>query len=81
MNVQDYITAIPTICHGQPVFRDAQGRPTRIMVYLALDLLGAGETPEQIIEAYPSLTKTAIQAAQHYAADLLKTRQYFPHAA
>ena len=39
------------------------------MVYLVLELLEAGETPEQIIKSYyRKLTKKHIQAALHYAA-------------
>jgi len=43
---------------------------TRIPVYLVLEKMGAGETPEQILAAYPQLTKDHITAALKYAADL-----------
>ena len=62
-----YISVHPNICHGQPCFTG-----TRIMVYLVLELLEAGETPEQILASYPQLTKDHIQAALHYAAELIK---------
>ena len=45
---------------------------TRIPVYLVLEKLGAGETPEEILAAYPDLTKEHIIAAFQYAAGLAK---------
>ncbi|MCM8833419.1 MAG: DUF433 domain-containing protein [Candidatus Omnitrophica bacterium] len=49
------------------------------MVYLVLEMLEAGETPEQIItKAYPQLTKEHIQSALHYAAEVIKTGDYIP---
>jgi len=36
---------------------------TRITVELILDKLAAGETIEQILDAYPRLTREAVQAA------------------
>jgi uncharacterized protein (DUF433 family) len=43
---------------------------TRIPVYLVLEKLGAGETAEEILAAYPQLTKDHIIAAFQYAAAL-----------
>lgn len=71
MHIEDYITTNADICHGQPCFKK-----TRIMVYLVLELLEAGETPEQIIRSYPSLTKHHIKAALHFAAELIKSEEY-----
>ncbi|MCK4316333.1 MAG: DUF433 domain-containing protein [Anaerolineae bacterium] len=51
------ITANPRVCHGKPCVRG-----TRIMVTLVLELLEAGYTFDQIIEAYPQLTEKDIQA-------------------
>ena len=50
------------------------------MVYLVLDLLEAGVSPEEITgpEYYPQLTRKHIEAALHYASELLKTREYVP---
>ncbi|OIO73290.1 MAG: hypothetical protein AUJ85_08485 [Elusimicrobia bacterium CG1_02_37_114] len=77
MPKQNYINRIvvnPEICHGQPCFKG-----TRIMVYLVLELLEAGETPEQIIaEYYPKLTKDDIKAAIHYATELIKNNEFVP---
>ena len=41
------------------------------MVYLVLEMLAAGETPEDILKnAYPQLTHKHIEAALQYAADM-----------
>ena len=77
MKLEQYISVDPNICHGQPCFKG-----TRIMVYLVLELLEAGETSQQILKSYPSLTPEAIRAALHYAAELIKRDEYTPfHAA
>jgi len=65
------INVNPEICHGQPCFKG-----TRIMVYLILELLEAGETPEQIIKSYPALTYNSVKAALHFAAEMVKTEEY-----
>ncbi|MFH1246043.1 MAG: DUF433 domain-containing protein [Candidatus Omnitrophota bacterium] len=71
MSTEDYIVTNPDICHGQPCFKG-----TRIMVYLILELLEAGETAEQILKSYPSLTYDSIKAALHFAAELIRTEEY-----
>ena len=75
-NYTRYITVDPKICHGQPCFKG-----TRIMAYLVLEMLEEGETADEIIKnAYPQLTKKHIQAALHYAAEVIKTGEYIPFA-
>ena len=73
MDIRDYISVDPHICHGKPCFKG-----TRIMVYLVLELLEAGVPVEEIIgsDYYPQLTRKHIEAALHYAGELLKTREY-----
>jgi uncharacterized protein (DUF433 family) len=71
MRLEDYITTTPDICHGQPCFKG-----TRIMIYLVLELLEAGESPEQIIKGYPELTNAHIKAALRFAADMIKSEEY-----
>ena len=79
MTWTDWIAVEPTICHGQPVFKAADGRPTRIMVYLVIELLEAGVSLDEILTRYyPQLTKDSIQAALHYAAELIKQQEYTP---
>jgi uncharacterized protein (DUF433 family) len=43
---------------------------TRIPFYLILEKLGAGETHQQILRAYPQLTEDHIAATLQYAASL-----------
>jgi len=73
LDIRDYISVDPHICHGKPCFKG-----TRIMVYLVLELLEAGVPVEEIIgpDYYPQLTRKHVEAALHYASDLLKTREY-----
>jgi uncharacterized protein (DUF433 family) len=73
MDIRDYISIDPHICHGKPCFKG-----TRIMVYLILDLLEGGVPVEEIIgpDYYPQLTRKHVEAALHYASELLKTREY-----
>lgn len=47
---------------------------TRIPVYLILEKLAAGETAEQILAAYPQLTREHVSAALEYAAKLAEVR-------
>ena len=68
------ISVDANICHGQPCIRG-----TRIMVYLILELLEAGLTPDQIIQDYyPQLTKQDIEACLHYAASLIRDSEFVP---
>lgn len=78
MNWQDYIGYDSNVCHGQVCFR-IDGRLTRIMVYLVLEMLEAGETPEEITsKAYPQLTPNHVKAALHYAAEVIKIGEFTP---
>lgn len=72
MKWQNYVGSDPNICHGQICFK-VKGKLTRIMLYLLLEMLEAGETPDDVIKAYPQLTRVHIQAALHYAAEVIKT--------
>jgi len=55
--------------HGAVCFRG-----TRVPVSAVLDNLAAGETPERILQNYPSLKAEHIPAALAYAADLARER-------
>ncbi|MGC9024991.1 MAG: DUF433 domain-containing protein [Chloroflexia bacterium] len=61
------ITVDPNILLGKPVITG-----TRIPVYLILNLLAAGYTPQRITEAYPGLTVDDIRAALEYAEQRLR---------
>lgn len=51
---------------------------TRIPVELILEKLSAGETFDQIIEAYPRLTREGILAALRFAAQALRADVMYP---
>ena len=69
MDWKSSITTNPEIMHGAVCFSG-----TRIPVSVVLDNLAAGETPERILDQYPSLKPEHIPAALGYAADLARER-------
>jgi uncharacterized protein (DUF433 family) len=73
MMSSELIESDPSVMMGKPVVRG-----TRITVELILEKLGAGETVEQLLEAYPRLTREAVQAALAFAARSLKADVVYP---
>ena len=69
--INEYIVADSEICHGKPTFKG-----TRIMIWQVLEMLEAGESFDDIVEAFPSLTKEHIKAALHYAAERLAGERF-----
>jgi len=61
----DRIIVDPNVCHGQPCVRG-----TRIMVRLILNYLANGDSVEDILASYPSLTGEDIRACLAYAAEI-----------
>jgi uncharacterized protein (DUF433 family) len=49
--IKDRVEINPLVCHGKPVVRG-----TRIMVSQILGALAGGDTIEDVLEDYPSLT-------------------------
>ena len=64
MTVTDRIEINPKVMMGKPVIRG-----TRITVELILRKLAEGATEEDLLDAYPRLTREDIEAAIGYAAD------------
>ena len=64
--ITDRIEINPKVMMGKPVIRG-----TRLTVELILRKLSEGAGEEDIMEAYPRLTREDIQAAIRYAADTL----------
>ena len=58
------ISIDPEICFGKPCIRG-----TRIWVSLIVEFLAAGNTEEEILEAYPYLEHEDILAAVEYSAE------------
>jgi len=69
MDWKPYISSDPQIMHGTVCFRG-----TRIPVSVVLDNLADGETPERILDQFPTLKPEHIPAAIAYAADLARER-------
>ena len=67
------IQSRPEIMMGKPVIAG-----TRITVELILEKLAAGETIEQLLGAYPRLTRPAVLAALDFAAQALKADVIYP---
>ncbi|MBN1803543.1 MAG: DUF433 domain-containing protein [Candidatus Lokiarchaeota archaeon] len=59
----------PDICHGKPRIKG-----TRIMIDLILEWLEAGKTFDEIIDAYPQLSREDIATAIGYARMTLEER-------
>ena len=66
---KDRISVDPNICHGKACIKG-----TRIMVSVILDNLAAGETPDRILASYPTLKSEDIEAALHYASEMVRER-------
>lgn len=62
-----YIESNPDILFGKPVFKNS-----RIPVDLIIEKLSNGESYEDLLQAYPKLDSTDIQAALAYAADSIR---------
>lgn len=61
--------ADPAVCGGQVCIKG-----TRIPVTLILDALAAGDTLEDLLRGYPTLTREDIAAALAYGAKLARER-------
>ena len=66
---KERISIDPKVCHGKPCVKG-----TRIWVSLIVDNLAFGSTEEEVLEAYPSLTREDIRAALAYAAEMARER-------
>ena len=67
------IVSDPKVMMGKPVIAG-----TRITVERILERLAAGETEEQILQAYPRLTPESILAAIGFAATVLRADVVYP---
>ena len=61
-----YISVDSGICNGRPVVRG-----TRIPVQTVVEFLAAGDSIEDVIEEYPTLSREAVQACLARAARLM----------
>jgi uncharacterized protein (DUF433 family) len=70
-----HIETNPEILYGKPVIIN-----TRIPVDLILEKLALGDTIEDLLEAYPQITKNDIAACLLFAADSIKNEVVFSKA-
>ena len=61
--INDYVEQRPGVLGGKAVIKN-----TRIGVDLILEKIGAGETFEQLLQAYPFLNKGSLLACVSYGA-------------
>jgi uncharacterized protein (DUF433 family) len=69
MTWQDHITVDPNVCHGKACFTG-----TRVLVSVVLDSLAAGESIDEVLTDFPSITRDGVLAAIAYASELSKDR-------
>jgi uncharacterized protein (DUF433 family) len=65
MKLPSQLDSNPQVMMGKPCIKG-----TRIPVYLLLQKMAAGEAPDQLLAAYPQLTKEDLLACLEYAAAL-----------
>ena len=63
------ISVNPDVCHGQPCIKG-----TRIMVWLILACLANGDSIEDVLQAYPQLTREDVLESLTYAAEVTRER-------
>jgi uncharacterized protein (DUF433 family) len=63
MNHTDFIVRDPKICNGQPVIKG-----TRVTLRTVLASLAAGDSMDQVLKSFPSLTREAVISVISYAA-------------
>lgn len=71
MDWKDRISINPKIMRGVACIKG-----TRVPVYSIIGMLGAGDTNEQILEAFAELKTADIEAALSYAAWKLTEQEY-----
>jgi uncharacterized protein (DUF433 family) len=62
------------VCNGKPTIRGK-----RITVQTILEFLSAGDTPEDILVEYPTLTREDISACLQFASQIMN-RHYITYA-
>jgi uncharacterized protein (DUF433 family) len=73
MDWRERIIIDPHILVGKPVVKG-----TRIAVEMVIDLLAAGWTHDQILQAYPTLKTDDVRACLGYASELLHSEKVYP---
>lgn len=72
-NWRERIIINPSIHHGEPCIRG-----TRVPVSVIAGSIADGDTPGQIIDAYPQLIAEDIRAALKFAAEAVNNSDFIP---
>ncbi|HLF63919.1 MAG TPA: DUF433 domain-containing protein [Saprospiraceae bacterium] len=75
INWKEHIVSDPQIMYGKPVVKG-----TRVPVEMILEKLSLGESTEEILLAYPHITREAILACIAYALDSVKNEIIYANA-
>jgi uncharacterized protein (DUF433 family) len=67
--LMERITVDPAVCHGKPCIKG-----TRIMVWQVVQFLANGDSVDDILAAYPGLTREDVKACLLFAAELTRER-------
>lgn len=75
MEWNKYIESNPEVLFGKPTIKN-----TRLGVDLILEKIAFGDSIEDILDAYPNITKDDIVACLLFAADSIKNEVNIPRA-
>ena len=64
--MEERISVDPQICSGKPCISG-----TRVMVTNILGMLAGGKSTNEVLEAYPALTREDVEAALEYATRII----------
>jgi uncharacterized protein (DUF433 family) len=73
LNWRDRIIIDAAIHHGEPCIKG-----TRVPVSVIVESIADGDTPEQILDAWPQLTGDDIKAALKFAAEAANNADFVP---
>ena len=69
MELKERVEIIPDVCNGRPVISG-----TRITAQTVLEFLGSGDSIDDVLTEYPSLSKDDITACIKYASKPMANR-------
>jgi uncharacterized protein (DUF433 family) len=72
-NWRERIVIDPAIHHGEPCIKG-----TRVPLSVIVGSIADGDTPQQIIDAWPQLTGDDIKAALKFAAEAVNNADFVP---
>ncbi len=64
--MDNFIIIDPSVCNGRPVVSG-----TRITVQTVIEFLAAGDSVDEVLEAYPSLNREQVLACMEWASRLM----------